>query len=186
MIYPYEGQYPRIHPTVFMTDQVAVLAEQVGVWFGSVIRGDVAPIRVGARTNVQDNCTLHVTWKKYPLHVGEDVTIGHGAILHGCTVNDRVLIGMHATVLDNAVIGDESLIAAGTVVLQNTVVPEGVLFAGVPGKIIRTLSDEERSTMAQSAGNYLHYIEQYRLHRDLDGRLTFDEYLERFAQHPVE
>lgn len=187
MIYPYQGIFPRIHPTAFITDRVTIvgdveIGEEASAWFGSVIRGDVAAIRVGARTNVQDNCILHVTWKKAPLHVGTDVTIGHGAILHGCTVEDRVLIGMNATVLDHAVVGSESLIAAGAVVLERTRVPEGALVAGVPGKVVRMLSDEERAGIVQSSKNYLYYISQYREHLDMERGLSFERYLERYAQ----
>ncbi len=184
MIYPYEGIYPDIHPSVFMTDGVvilgdATLAEDVSVWFGTVIRGDVNSIRIGARTNVQDNCILHVTWKKYPLVIGADVTIGHGAILHGCTVRDRCLIGMGAKILDRAVIGSESLIAAGTLVREGFEVPEGSLVAGVPGKIVRQLSGEERAYIGQSAKNYMHYVGVYRQHGDHQKGIPFEEYLRR-------
>ncbi|MAT39379.1 MAG: gamma carbonic anhydrase family protein [Ectothiorhodospiraceae bacterium] len=189
MIYPYEGKYPNIHPSAFITDNVVIvgdveIGEQASLWFGTVARGDVHYIKIGARTNVQDNTVLHVTWKKNPLNIGADVTIGHGAMLHGCTVHDAALIGMRSTILDKAVIEPESLIAAGTLVLEKFVVPEGSLVAGVPGRIIRKLSDEERSGIRQSAKNYLHYVDQYKAHGDLDNPLSVSEYFKRYDELP--
>jgi len=167
LITPYKGIYPKIHDSVFMCDGShiigdVVLEENVSVWFNSVIRGDVNYIRIGARTNVQDNSTLHVTYKKYPLVIGADVTIGHNAIVHGCTVKDKVLIGMGAILLDNCVVNSNSLVAAGTLIKEGFEVPEGVLVAGVPGQIIRELRPEEIEKIAQSARNYLFYVENYR------------------------
>ena len=183
MIYPYEGKYPEIHPSVFMTEDVIIvgdvhIAEDVSIWFGTVIRGDVNRVTIGARSNVQDNCTLHETWKKYPLAIGEDVTIGHGAILHGCALEDGCLIGMGAKVLDRAVVGTESIVAAGAVVREGFEVPPGSLVAGVPAKVIRTLGEEERAGLRQSAVNYQYYVGQYRKHRDIERGLDFHSYLE--------
>ncbi|MBR9978711.1 MAG: gamma carbonic anhydrase family protein [Bacteroidetes bacterium] len=183
MIYPYQGKYPDIHPTVFMTDDVTIIgdvhiAEDANIWFGTVIRGDVNRVTIGARSNIQDNCTLHETWKKYPLIIGDDVTVGHGAILHACTVEDACLIGMGAKVLDNARIGSESLVAAGAVVREGFDVPPGSLVAGVPAKIQRELSEEERARLRNSAVNYLHYVREYRVHRDLERGMDFHSYLE--------
>jgi carbonic anhydrase/acetyltransferase-like protein (isoleucine patch superfamily) len=183
MIYPYEGKYPEIHPSVFMTDDVVIvgdvhIAEQANIWFGTVIRGDVNRVDIGARSNIQDNCTLHETWKKYPLVIGADVTVGHGAILHGCTIEDGCLIGMGAKVLDRAVVGTDSLVAAGAVVREGFEVPPGSLVAGVPAKVVRPLTEEEREGGRRSAVNYLHYVEQYRRHRDLERGLDFHSYLE--------
>lgn len=183
MIYPYEGKYPEIHPSVFMTDDVVIVgdvhvAEQANIWFGTVIRGDVNRVEIGARSNIQDNCTLHETWKKYRLVIGADVTVGHGAILHGCTIEDGCLIGMGAKVLDRAVVGSESLVAAGAVVREGFEVPPGSLIAGVPAKVVRPLTGEERAGGRQSAANYLFYVEQYRRHRDLERGLDFHSYLE--------
>jgi carbonic anhydrase/acetyltransferase-like protein (isoleucine patch superfamily) len=163
----YLGKSPIIDPTVFLCDGVRIIGDVVigkdsSIWFNSVVRGDVFYIRIGERTNIQDNCTLHVTHDTYALTIGNDVTVGHSATLHGCTIRDNVLIGMGATVLDDAVINSHSLIAAGSVVLQKTVVPEGMLVAGVPAKVIRPLTDSERADVAQGAKNYMEYVRRYR------------------------
>ena len=181
MIFPYEGRYPEIHPSAFITDDVTIIgdvhiAEDVSVWFGTVIRGDVHRVTIGARSNIQDNCTLHETWQKYPLVIGADVTVGHGAILHACTIEDACLIGMGAKVLDNALIHSESLIAAGAVVREGFEVPAGSLVAGVPAKIVRELNPEERGRLRASANKYLHYVAQYRKHRDLEHGLDLHTY----------
>jgi carbonic anhydrase/acetyltransferase-like protein (isoleucine patch superfamily) len=163
----YLGKSPIIDPTVFLCDGVRIIGDVVigkdsSIWFNSVVRGDVFYIRIGERTNIQDNCTLHVTHDTFALTIGNDVTVGHSATLHGCTIHDNVLIGMGATVLDDAVINSHSLIAAGSVVLQKTVVPEGMLVAGVPAKVIRPLTDSERADVAQGAKNYMGYVRRYR------------------------
>ncbi|MBN1448327.1 MAG: gamma carbonic anhydrase family protein [Bacteroidetes bacterium] len=183
MIYPFEGTYPDIHPSVFMSEDVVVIgdvhiAEDVSLWFGTVIRGDVHQVRIGARTNIQDNCSLHETWQKYPLMIGADVTVGHAAVLHACTIHDACLIGMGAKVLDNATVHSESLIAAGAVVREGFEVPPGTLAAGVPAKIVRDLTEEERAYIRHSARQYMRYVESYRRHRDLDRGLDFHSYLE--------
>lgn len=167
MILPYLGIYPKIDESVFICEGVqiigdVILAKDVNVWFNSVIRGDVNFIRVGERTNIQDGCILHVTYKKYPLIIGKDVSIGHGAVLHGCTVKDSVLVGIGAMLLDNCVVNSNSLIAAGALVKENFVVPEGVLIAGVPGKIIRELTEEEIEMIKQRSRNYLMYVNNYK------------------------
>ena len=172
MIYPYKGKFPDIHESVFMTDDVIIvgdvtIGEKANIWFGSVIRGDVNSITIGARTNIQDACLLHVTWEQYFLTVGADVTVGHGAILHGCAIQNGCLIGMGARILDGAVIGKESLVAAGAVVTQHFIVPEGSLVAGVPAKVIRSLSDAERASGKNSADHYQYYVSEYLRHQDL-------------------
>ena len=161
------GISPTIHESVFICEGAriigdVVLEKDVSVWYNTVIRGDVNYIRVGERTNIQDNSILHVTYKKYPLIIGTDVTAGHGVILHGCTVKDSVLIGMGAILLDNCTVNSNSLIAAGTLVKEGFEVPEGVLVAGVPGKVIRDLSVEEIEKIRQSARNYMMYVGNYR------------------------
>lgn len=165
-ILPYKGIMPKLHPSVFVTEGCYIIGDvEIGkdssVWFGSVIRGDVFHIRIGERTNIQDNSILHVTHDLYPTLIGNDVTVGHGVILHGCTVNDFCLIGMGAKVLDQAVIGSNSLIAAGTVVRERFQVPEGVLVAGVPGKIIRDLTQDEIDRLRESSQNYQNYVQSY-------------------------
>ncbi len=181
MIYPYQGVWPTIHPSAFITDQVTIvgdvtIGEDVSIWFGTVIRGDVAPITIGRGTNIQDNCTLHVTWNTYPLVLGEDVTVGHAVTLHGCTIGDRALLGMGAVILDAAVVEPESLVAAGTLVREKFVVPTGRLVAGVPGKVVRELTDKEKAYLPKSATNYRHYVDEYRRHADLEQGMSVDEY----------
>ena len=143
-----------VAPTAVVVGDV-VLGEDTSVWYGCVIRGDVGPIRVGARTNLQDGCILHVTRGRRPLVVGNDVTAGHRAVLHGATIGDRCLIGMGAIVLDDAEIGEESLIAAGSVVLEGTRVPPRSFVAGVPASVRGPIPDPIRATLLTSAANYV-------------------------------
>ncbi len=141
------------------------LARETSVWFGAVLRADTAPVRVGPRTNVQDGCVLHVDAGK-PCILGADVTLGHGAIVHGATVEDRCLIGIRATVLTGAHIGTGSIIGAGALITENKVIPPGSLVVGVPGRVVRQLSAQEQEQIRQSADNYVRnaarYREQYR------------------------
>jgi carbonic anhydrase/acetyltransferase-like protein (isoleucine patch superfamily) len=164
---PFEGVAPRIHPSVFIAPGARIvgdveIGEDSSVWFNVVIRGDVHFIRIGARTNIQDLTMCHVTNQRFPLVVGNDVTVGHSAVLHGTTIADRVLIGMGAKVLDNSIVESDSLIAAGAVVREGFRVPQGTLAAGVPAKIIRELSDEERAYVAKGASNYISYVARFR------------------------
>ena len=163
----YRGIYPEIHPTVFLADGARVIGDvRIGanssVWFNAVIRGDVCPIRIGERTNAQDNVTLHVTHDTGPLNIGDNVTIGHGAVLHACTVEDYSLIGMGAILLDNCVIESWSIVAAGSLVRQGFRVPSGMMVAGVPAKVVRPITDAERASLAESAENYIRYVSNYR------------------------
>ena len=158
---------PTIHPSVYLVDSAEIIGDVAigadsSVWYNAVIRGDVNYIRIGERTNIQDGCLLHVRHEKYPLIVGSNVTVGHGAILHGCTIKDYSLIGMGAVVLDNAEINSYTLIAAGAVVRNDAIIPEGVLVAGVPGKVLRKLTVDERTMIKQSAQNYIDYTKSYR------------------------
>ena len=167
MIHTYRGIKPKVHPSVYVAEGAHIVGDvEIGkdssVWFNTVIRGDVHFIRIGERTNVQDNSVLHVTHEKYPLVIGSDVTIGHGAIVHAATLKDYCLIGMGAKVLDNATIGSYSLIAAGALVLEHFEVPEGALVAGVPARVKRMLTPEEREQIVQSARNYVEYVKAYR------------------------
>ncbi|MFF0490576.1 gamma carbonic anhydrase family protein [Nocardia sp. NPDC004068] len=138
------------------------LAERVGVWYGAVLRGDLEDIAVGAETNIQDGCVLHAD-PGFPLTVGRGVSVGHNAILHGCTIGDDVLVGMGATVLNGAVIGAGSLIAANALIPENAEIPPGSLVAGVPGKVRRELGEAERERIRLNAQVYLHNLT---LHRD--------------------
>lgn len=166
MIMPYKGISPRIHETAFIVDNASIIGdveigERSSVWFNAVVRGDVHYIRIGERTNVQDNCTLHVTKDTYPLIIGNDITIGHNVILHGCTVRDRCLIGMGAIILDNAEVGEDSIIGAGALVTEGMKVPPRSLVLGVPGKVKRELTDEEVARILKSANNYIEYSRNY-------------------------
>jgi gamma-carbonic anhydrase len=166
MLIAYKGIEPKVHATVFVEESARIIGdveigEQSSIWFNAVIRGDVNYIRIGKRTNVQDNSTLHVTKDIFPLIIGDDVTIGHSVILHGCTVRDRCLIGMGSIILDNAEIGEDSIIGAGALVTEGMNVPPGSLVVGLPGKVVRPLKPEEIARIAKSALNYIEYARNY-------------------------
>jgi len=169
MILPYKNKYPEIDESVFtalgsvITGDVKI-GKNSSVWFNSVIRGDVNFIRIGEMTNIQDGCILHVTNGRSPLIIGNGVTIGHNAIIHGCEIKDNVLIGMGSILLDDSVVQINSLVAAGSVVLEGFHVPEGVLAAGVPAKIIRDLKDTEILKIKESAEGYSGYAKEYKVH----------------------
>jgi carbonic anhydrase/acetyltransferase-like protein (isoleucine patch superfamily) len=166
-VLPYRGVHPQLHETVFITDGAFVIGDvHIGanssVWFNAVVRGDVCPIRIGEKTSVQDNATLHVTHDTGPLDIGSFVTIGHGAVLHACRVEDHVLIGMGAVLLDDCVVEPYSIVAAGSLVRQGFRVPAGMLVAGVPAKVMRPITDDERRTIEESPENYVRYVQHYR------------------------
>lgn len=166
-ILPFKGLRPTLHPSVFLADGARVIGDvEIGegssVWFNAVVRGDVCPIRIGRLTNVQDNCTLHVTHDTGPLKIGDRVTVGHNAVLHACTVKDRVLIGMGAVLLDGCLIEPHTLVAAGSLVRPGFTAPPGVLVAGVPAKVKRPLTDAEIENIDQSPDNYARYVDAYR------------------------
>lgn len=163
----YKGVHPRLHQSVFLADGARVIGDVVidadsSVWFNAVVRGDVCPIRIGKKTNVQDNVTLHVTHDTGPLNIGSNVTIGHGAVLHACTVKDHVLIGMGAVLLDGCVIEPYTVVAAGSLVRPGSTAPPGMLLAGVPAEIKRPLNDAERRNIDESPDNYVSYVRHYR------------------------
>lgn len=166
-IITYNGITPKIHQSVFMCEGVRIIGdveigENSSIWYNSVIRGDVHWIKIGFETNIQDMCMLHVTNNKYPLLIGNKVSVAHSVTLHGCTLMDNCLIGMGALVLDNSTVSSNTIVAAGTVVKENFVVPEGVLIAGVPGKIIRDLTTQELERCHSTSPNYVKYVKQYR------------------------
>ena len=138
-----------------------VLGDDVSIWYAAVVRGDCCDIRIGARSNVQDNCTLHVTRDTGPLVLEEEVTLGHNCVVHACTIRRGALIGMNATVLDNAVIGEKALVGAGALVVGGTVVPPRTLWAGSPARYRRDLTDEEAAGLDSYWKNYLDYKEEY-------------------------
>jgi carbonic anhydrase/acetyltransferase-like protein (isoleucine patch superfamily) len=166
MIRSYQGTTPVV-PTSCYIDPSAqvigdvILGEQASIWMNAVVRGDVNSIRIGAKSNVQDCAVLHGMRYVYPVIVGEWVTIGHNATVHGCTVEDACLIGMGATILNDCRIGEGSIIAAGAVLPEHTVIPPNSLVAGVPGKVRRTLGDEDRELILKYAKNYLDYTAIY-------------------------
>lgn len=164
-ILPYNGKWPRIAPDAFIAP-TAVIAGDVtigpgaNIWFGAVIRGDEAPITIGARTNVQDNCVLHID-TAVPCVVGDDCSLGHGAIVHGAQLGNRVLVGMHATVLSHAEVAGECIIAAGAVVTEGQRIAAGMLVVGVPGRAVRPISEDERRRILDGAANYQRYAREY-------------------------
>ena len=157
-ILPYEGIWPTIAGDVFIAPGAMVIGnvtvhEGASIWYNAVVRGDSAPIVIGRRTNVQDNCTLHVD-ADAPLTIGEECTLGHGAIVHGATVGNHVLVGMHAAVLSHAQIGSNTIIGACALVGERKSIPEGVLAVGIPAKVTRTLSEAEQENIVNSAAGY--------------------------------
>jgi carbonic anhydrase/acetyltransferase-like protein (isoleucine patch superfamily) len=165
-VLPYDGWLPEVAPDAFVADGATLvgavtLRHGSSVWFGAVIRADGAPIVVGEDSNVQDGCVLHSD-PDFPVTVGARVSLGHRAVVHGCTVEDDSLVGMGAVVLNGAVIGRGSLVAAGSVVLEGTVVPPGSLVAGVPGTVKREVSDAERDRMRSGASSYVTRAARYR------------------------
>lgn len=166
MIRIYQGIKPTVPKSAFVEDTAVivgdvVLGEESSVWFNSVVRGDVHYIRIGHRTNVQDLCMLHVTHDTHPLIIGDDVTIGHRVVLHGCTIKDRVLIGMGAIIMDGAVIGEDCVVGAGALVTEGTIVPPKSLILGSPAKVKRPVTKEESEWIRESAENYIRYAKTY-------------------------
>ena len=167
MIRPCRSILPRIHPTAFVDESAQVIgdvemAEESSAWMNVVIRGDVNKIRIGCRSNLQDAAVVHVQHVTHPTTIGDDVTVGHGAILHGCTVGDRCLIGMGAILLNGVVIGEGSVVAAGALLTEGTIVPPGSLVLGSPGKVRRPLSVEEGERIEAYARRYVAYAREYR------------------------
>jgi len=137
------------------------IGKSVSIWFGAVVRGDRDRITIGDRSNVQDNAVIH-TSAGFPVRIGRDVSIGHGAILHGCTIRDRVLVGMGAIVLNGAVVGEDTLLGAGTVVTEGAVIPPGSVVVGVPGKVIKQVTGEQKEHILRNASVYWELAGRYR------------------------
>ncbi len=163
-LFPYLDLFPDIHESVFLASGVKVIGDvKIGknssVWYNTVIRGDVHFVKIGEMTNIQDCSMLHVTNGRYPLNIGNKVTIGHSVKLHGCTLQDLCLIGIGSIVLDGAVVETNSIVAAGAVVKPNFVVPSGKLVAGVPARVVRELTESEINEFEESALRYNKYTE---------------------------
>ena len=163
---PYRSIHPRVATTAFVDQSAQVIGDVVigdesSIWMNAVVRGDVNAIRVGRRTNVQDGCIIHVMKALHSTLLGDEVTVGHGAILHGCTVGDRCLIGMGAIVLNGAEIGPESIIAAGSLIVEGFSVPARSLVMGSPGRVRRMVSDKEVQSIREYADHYVNYKNEY-------------------------
>jgi carbonic anhydrase/acetyltransferase-like protein (isoleucine patch superfamily) len=162
LILPVKGVAPRIDEKCFVAENATIVGDVVigkecSVWFNAVIRGDVNSIKIGARTNIQDGVIIHCTYEKASTTIGNAVSIGHRAIVHGCTIEDGALIGMGAIVMDNAVVGKNCIIAAGAVVLENSTCEAGYIYAGIPAKKVKKLSSEQIKGLSKTAGNYIMY-----------------------------
>ncbi len=166
LLLPFDNVHPAVDATAWVAPNATligkvILAERASIYYGAVLRADVAEIRIGARTNLQDNVTVHCD-EGHPTIVGDGVSVGHAAVLHACTIEDECLIGMGSIVLSGSVIGAGSLVAAGAVVLEGTIVPPGSLVAGVPAKVRRELTAEEQVGMRKNGEHYLGYTEKHR------------------------
>jgi len=162
---PYNGVFPRVHPTVFVAEGAKIvgdveIGEQSSVWFNAVVRGDIFPVRIGRRTNVQDGCVLHVK-VGLPVTVGDEVTFGHGVMAHGCAIGDLCLLGIGCVILDGATIGRGSVIAAGAVVPPGMDVPPHSLVMGVPGKVVKDLGPGSGEDNRVFSDHYVEYAKNY-------------------------
>lgn len=166
MIYEFLDRKPDYDDSVFIAPSADIIGDvtlgsESSVWFNTTIRGDVNWIEIGNRSNIQDNCCIHVMNQTGPTKIGDDVTIGHNAMIHGCTIHDRVLIGIHATVLDEAVIESDVIVAAGSLVPPRKRLESGFMYMGSPVKKVRKLTDEEIASLKKQAGHYVKYARAY-------------------------
>jgi carbonic anhydrase/acetyltransferase-like protein (isoleucine patch superfamily) len=166
MLRSYKGLQPAVHPTAYVDQSAQVIGdvtigEDSSVWMNVVIRGDVHRIRIGRRSNVQDGTVVHVMRGTHATTIGDEVTIGHGAIVHGCTLGDRILIGMGAILLNGVDVGDDSIVAAGTLLTENTRIPPGSLVMGSPGKVRRALTAGDMASIRDYAERYVGYRLDY-------------------------
>ncbi|QJD77568.1 gamma carbonic anhydrase family protein [Spirosoma rhododendri] len=162
-----KGIEPQFGQNCWLADNATVVGDvRMGrdctVWFNAVIRGDVNAITFGDRCNVQDGAVIHCTYQRTKTTIGNNVSIAHNAIVHGCTIEDEVLIGMGAIVMDGAVIGSRSIIAAGAIITQNTVVPPGSIYAGNPARFLKAVSDEQAEVFMRTANNYVMYADWFK------------------------
>lgn len=168
MIYEFLNRSPKFDESVFVAPSADIIGDVTigadsSVWFNVTIRGDVNRIIIGERSNVQDNTCIHVMHGDGPTHIGDDVTIGHNAMIHGCTIHDRVLIGIHATVLDKAIIKPDVIVAAASLVPPGKTLESGYLYMGSPVKQVRKLTDDELASIKKYSGNYIKYQRTYRM-----------------------
>lgn len=166
MIRAYRSTLPRIHPTAFVDRTAQVIGdveigEESSVWMNVVVRGDVNWIRIGRRTNVQDGTIVHVMRGTHPTTIGDEVTVGHAVVLHGCTIGARCLIGMGALLLNGVEVGSNSIVAAGTLLVEGATVPPGTLVMGRPGKVVRSLTPQEIASITDYANRYVAYRLDY-------------------------
>ncbi len=163
LILPVNGIYPKFGKNCFVASNATIVGDVImgddcSIWFNAVVRGDVNKIRIGNKVNIQDNATIHCTYQKTETNISNNVSIGHNAIVHGCIINDNVLVGMGAIIMDNSIIGSNVIIAAGAVVLEGTEVPENCVFGGVPAKKIKDISPELlKDEIERIANNYVFY-----------------------------
>jgi carbonic anhydrase/acetyltransferase-like protein (isoleucine patch superfamily) len=167
-IYPYKKILPNIADDAFIAPSAdgigdVQIGHKCGIWFGCVLRGDVAEVRVGDRTNIQDGTVIHVTRNGHPTIIGSGVTIGHRALLHACKLEDSCFVGMGATIMDDVIIESGAMVAAGALITPNKVVKKGQIWAGNPGKYFRDLTDEEAKFIKISEDNYVKHVEEYLL-----------------------
>ncbi len=166
-LYSLEGKSPRVHPTAFIAPTAAVIGNveidaETGIWFGCVIRGDTNFIRIGVRTNIQDGTIVHVDAVTFPTVIGDDVTVGHAAIIHACTLKDRAFVGMGSTVLDGAVIEEGGMLGAGGLLTPGKVIGRYELWTGAPAKLKRVMDEEERRKFDRNAVEYRQLAARYR------------------------
>ena len=167
MIKKFRGKSPIIPDSCYISESVdligdVTLGENVSLWFGTIVRGDMHFITIGNRSNIQDNSVIHVTTDVSPTRIGDEVTVGHNAIIHGATIEDRCLIGMGTIIMDDAVIGEGSIVGAGAVVPPNMIIPPRSLVVGLPAKIVRQTSDEELEMIIERAQHYIDFSQEYK------------------------
>jgi len=166
MLRPHRGRLPAVDPSAYVDETAQVIGEvtigpECSLWMNVVVRGDVHWIRIGARTNIQDGTIVHVMRGTHPTLLGDEVTVGHGALVHGCTIHDRCLIGMGAIILNGADIGSDSIVAAGALVVEDTVIPPRSLVMGSPARVRRPLTDDEVASIRDYAARYVGYRLDY-------------------------
>ncbi|MBC8311792.1 MAG: gamma carbonic anhydrase family protein [Candidatus Marinimicrobia bacterium] len=167
MIKKFRGKSPIIPESCYISESVdligdVTLGEDVSLWFGTVVRGDMHFITIGNRSNIQDNSVIHVTTDISPTRIGDEVTVGHKAIIHGATIKDRCLIGMGSIIMDDAVVGEGSIVGAGAVVPPNMIIPPRSLVVGLPAKIVRQTTDEELEMIIERTQHYIDFSQEYK------------------------